>query len=160
MMTRTSRWLKWAGAATVLLAAAPIAYADAARHTGSPSSGAVAPSPDTASARAAGCAADAADFAGAYLVAGASGPGGPAGLTGGEVDLHADGSVSVFSFGRAAATGAWHADGGALTWTVDGVSYASRPGLVACADQDHAGLVTGFTAHVADGTDSLTLQRF
>ncbi|MBR7836519.1 hypothetical protein KDL01_24790 [Actinospica durhamensis] len=157
MMTRTSRWLKWAGAATVLLAAAPIAYADAARHTGSPSSGAVSPGPDSASARAAGCAADADDFAGAYLVAEATGP---AGLTGEELDLHADGSVSVFSFGRAAATGAWHADGGALTWTVDGVSYASRPGLVACADQAHAGQVTGFTAAAADGSDSLTLQRF
>ncbi len=76
------------------------------------------------------------------------------------MDLRADGSVSVFSFGRTAATGAWHADGGAITWTAGGVSYVARPGLVQCADQAHAARVTGFTADAADGSDSLTLQRF
>ena len=157
MMSRTSRWLKWVGAGAVVLAVAPIAYADDARHTGSPASGAVAPhgSASTGTARAAGCGRGAADFAGAYLVAGASEE---------AADFHADGTVSVSAFGRPAAAGTWHADGDVLTWTAGAATYTARPGAVACADPAHPAQVSTFTAVAADGSadgsDSLTLQRF
>jgi hypothetical protein len=158
MMTRASRLLKWIGAGTVLLAAAPIAYADDARHTGSPAADATArhSSPGAGSSGplgSGGCGAAPADFVGAFAVTGR--PAEPADLPGQTLDFRADGTMSVLSSRALAATGTWHASGGGLVWTVGGVTYESLTGTAACADQVHTARVTAFAA-----SDSLTLQRF
>jgi len=189
MMTRASRLLKWIGAGSVVLAVAPIAYTDAARHTATPSSGAIAPestsprtspstAPDTSPDATTGTATDStpggapesarcesgsADFAGTYTVAGRSDV---------AIDFHADGGVSELYLGARAATGTWHATGDAIVWTAGGVTYTSVPHTATCADPSHAARVTSLTATPsADplgatgatgslGADPLTLERF
>lgn len=169
MMTRASRMLKWIGAGTVVLAVAPIAYTDAARHTATPSSGAIAPSstsPSTTPSSSPGsarCSGESADFAGIYNVAGREGV---------AIDFNADGSVSELYLGAPAATGTWHANGDEIVWTAGGVTYTSVAHSAACADTAHASHVTSVTATPTNGSlgatgstgslgaDPLTLERF
>lgn len=139
MMSRASRMLKWVGAVTVLLAAAPIAYAE--------------PVPATPSgpASSAWCGGGPDDFAGIYTVAG---------LTDARYrfDLAAM-RVTQMYIGESVAPGTWAAGGGDISWHVDGLTYASKPGATDCADPGSASRVTAFTAGTADGADTLTLQR-
>jgi hypothetical protein len=169
MMTRASRLLKWIGAGTVILAVAPIAYADAARHTAAPSSGAIAPSstsPSTTPGSEPGsprCEGGSADFAGTYDIAGQDDV---------AVDFRADGTVSELFLGAPAATGSWHADGDGIVWTAGGVTYTSVAHSAVCADPTHASHVTSVTATPTNGSagvmgsarslgpDPLTLERF
>jgi hypothetical protein len=146
MMTRASRLLKWVGAGAVLLAAAPIAYADGTGHIGSLHSS-HAGEPGDASAR---CGGALQDFAGAYTAAGAAGT---------RWDFRADGTMSALYFGRPALSGTWRADGGRIVWNVDGHAYTSAPGTAVCADPADGSRVTSVTAASADGSDTVTLRR-
>lgn len=176
MMTRASRLLKWIGAGTVVLAVAPIAYADAARHTATPSSGAFSTSSTAPRSTSPGstpggtldsthCDAGLVDFAGGYTVVGRDGV---------AVDLRADGGVSEFYLGAPAATGTWWVNGDELVWTAGGVTYTSVSHSAACADPAHASRITSVTVTPSGGTagatgtagttgslgsDPLTLQR-
>jgi hypothetical protein len=143
MMSRASRMLKWVGAVTVLLAAAPIAYADSAPASEPPSN-----PPAQASAW---CGGGPEDYAGDYLVAGLA-----------DAAYHFDPSsmrVLQLYLGAPPAPGTWQAGGGTISWTVGGVTYTSVPGSSACADPSAASTVTEFTAATADGSDTVTLQR-
>ncbi|WP_034269654.1 hypothetical protein [Actinospica robiniae] len=168
MMTRASRLLKWIGAGTVVLAVAPIAYADAARHTATPSSGAIAPSSTSPSTTpgampgSAHCDGGTPDFAGTYTVAGRDDV---------AFDFEADGRVSELYLGAPAATGAWQASGDEIVWTAGGVTYTSQAHSAACTDPAHTSRVTSVAATPAGGSaeatgsagslgsDPLTLQR-
>lgn len=139
MMSRASRMLKWVGAVTVLLAAAPIAYAEPA------------PAAPSGPGSSAWCGAGPGDFAGTYTVAG---------LTDARYrfDLAAM-RVTRMYIGEPVAPGTWAAGGGEISWHVDGLTYASKPGAADCADPDAASRVTAFTAGTSDGADTLTLRR-
>lgn len=168
MMTRASRLLKWIGAGTVVLAVAPIAYADAARHTATPSSGASAPRSTSPSTTPGGmpdsahCDGGTAEFAGSYTVAGRDDV---------AFAFQADGSVSESYLGAPAATGTWQADGDRIVWTAGGVTYTSVAHGASCADPAHTSRVTSVTATPTGGSaggtgaaaslgsDPLTLQR-
>ena len=122
MMSRASRMLKWAGAITVLLAAAPIAYATPT-PTRAPATG-----PQPSSGSSPWCGAGPQDYVGPYRLAGL--------------------------------TNAGHRfDLASMPVTVDGLTYASKPGTTACADPNSAALVTEFSAGTPDGSDTLTPQR-
>jgi hypothetical protein len=141
MMSRTARVLKWTVAVTVLLAAAPIAYAEPV-----PSS-----TPAQAQGTSAGCGAAAADFAGAYGVVNSSDQ---------EYDFNtATMTVGLSYFGQAAASGTWRAGGGAFGFTVGGVTYAAKPAGAVCGDPAAAGRVTSLVVTSADGSGTLTLSR-
>lgn len=140
-MSRAARVLKWTVAGTVLLAAAPIAYAEPV-----PSSTRLHAQDDPA-----WCGAEPADFAGLYTVADSA-----------DQAYFFDAAtmtVRVASSGAQAAVGTWRAGGGGLLWTVGGVTYDARPGGVLCADPSAASPVTSVTASSADGSDTLTLNR-
>jgi hypothetical protein len=142
MLSRASRMLKWVGAGTVLLAAAPIAYA-----------GSAAPAPESNQPRLASawCGGGPEDYAGTYLVAG---------LTDAayRFDLPSM-RVTQLYLGVPTPPGTWQAGGGMISWTVGGVTYTSAAGATACADPSSASTVTAFTAATADGSDTVTLQR-
>lgn len=141
MMSRSSRLLKWMVSATVLLAAAPIAYADGAAKSGTSP-------PDQRSAL---CGGGPADFAGTYIVAG---------LTEAAYNFDlATMKVTPLYFGMPALTGVWEADGGQIGWTINGLVYSSKPGTVTCSITAAAGQVTQFTATATDGSDTVTLLR-
>src|SRR6185312_2631783 len=169
MMPRASRLLKWIGAGSVVLAVAPIAYADAARHSADPPSGAIAPSstsPRTTTSStpgSTGCEGGSTDFVGIYNVTGRDDV---------SIDFNADGSVSELYLGAPAATGTWHANGDEIVWTAGGVTYTSVAHSAACADAAHTTRVTSVTATPTNGSlgasgstgslgpDPLTLERF
>ena len=140
-MSRAARVLKWTVAATVLLAAAPIAYAEPV-----PSSTRALAQDDPAR-----CGGEPADLAGAYTAANSTGQA--------YAFDAATMTVSLSYFGAQAATGTWQAAGGEIRWTVGGVTYEARPGGVVCADPAAASRVTSVTATSVDGSDTLVLNR-
>ena len=143
-MSRASRMLKWPVAATVLLAAAPIAYAD-------PSTASTRPS---APADAARCGARPADFAGSYTVAGPADTG--YGFDAATMTLHRSAAPAGPGAGAA---GTWRAGDGAVRWSVGATAYAAGPADVTCSNPAAAARVTSFTATAADGSGRLTLVR-
>ncbi|HEX4789669.1 MAG TPA: hypothetical protein VH372_14465 [Actinospica sp.] len=149
MMSRASRTLKWVGAGTVLLAAAPIAYAV--------SYPAPDRDPESPAHSAARCGGGPEDYAGTYVSTG------PTHATY-RFDLTAM-LVTTQPFsgqaepGTPLAPGTWQAGDGAIDWSVGGVAYASKPGSTACTDLSSASTVTAFTADSPDGADTLTFHR-
>ena len=140
-MSRSSRLLKWMVSATVLLAAAPIAYADGSSKSG-------ANPPDQ---RAAVCGGGPADFAGTYTVAG---------LMDMAYNFNPDTMmVTPLYFGMPGGTGNWQVDAGQISWTTNGLVYTSTPSTVVCTSSASADRVTKFTATASDGSDTVTLQR-
>jgi len=141
-MSRASRMLKWPVAATVLLAAAPIAYAE-------PSTASTRPSAPADSAR---CGGGSRDFAGSYTIAGPADTG--YGFDAATMTLYRSATSTAPD-----AAGTWHAGDGAVQWSVDGKTYAAEPADVMCTDPAAAGQVTSFTATATDGSGTLTLIR-
>ena len=145
-MSRAARVLKWTVAVTVLLAAAPIAYAEPV-----PSSTRLHAQDDSAR-----CGGEPADFAGLYTVADST-----------DQQYAFDAgtmTVRLSYFGTPAATGTWQAGGGEIQWTVGGVTYDARPAGVVCADPAAASRQRNqpprsITATSTDGSDTLVLNR-
>jgi hypothetical protein len=152
MMSRASRMLKWPVAATVLLAAAPIAYAGqstaSTAHTGQSGAG--------GAADPARCAGRAADFAGSYTVAGHGDT--RYGFDAATMTAHGTAPTAA---GTASATGngTWQAGSGEIRWTVDARTYTAKPADVMCADPGAGAQVTSLTATAADGSGTVTLVR-
>lgn len=147
-MSRASRMLKWPVAATVLLTAAPIAYAE-------PSTASTRPSAPADSER---CGGRFGDFAGSFTVAGLADTGyrfdaGTMAL------IRSAGSASGTAAAGAGAGGVWQAGGGEIRWSVDGTTYAAGSAHVMCADAAAPAQVTSFTATAADGSGAVTLVR-
>lgn len=144
-MSRASRMLKWPVAATVLLTAAPIAYAE-------PSTASTRPSAPADSAR---CGGRSGDFAGSYAVAGLANTG-----------YRFDAATTALSRSTGAGPGSgadtdgtWQAGDGTIHWSADGTTYTAGPADVMCTNPAAAAQVTSFTASAADGSGTVTLVR-
>ena len=154
MMSRASRMLKWVGAGTVLLAAAPIAYAEPVASSPLPHAQHSQPArhaQHSEHAHSASCGDAPADYAGVYTVAGPTSAAFSFDLTSAQ--------VTQPYFGMPTWPGTWQAGDGTITWNVEGLTYTSKPGTATCADPFSADTVTAFTATTADGSDTLTLLR-
>lgn len=154
MMSRASRMLKWVGAGTVLLAAAPIAYAEPVASSPLPHAEHARPAQHaqhSEPAHSASCGDGPAAYAGVYTAAGPT----RAAFRFGLISMQ----VTRLDFGMPTWPGTWQAGGGTITWNVAGLTYTAKPGTAECADPSSADTVTAFTATAADGSDALTLLR-
>jgi hypothetical protein len=150
--------LKWVGAVTVLLAAAPIAYAI--------SNPAPDPDRDPPARSAPRCGGAPEDYAGTYATTGPTQAMYRFDLTAMLVvttqpslgQPYSTYSGTTYS-GTPIPPGTWQAGDGAISWTADGVTYTSKPGSTACTDPSSANTVTAFTADSTGGSDALTLKR-